>query len=356
MLQPDELKVMLNLPVSSNAINYSTITGANNFNAELTGDWLVTNQNADGGFAWACPGASTRNVSGSTAYALVTMYDLTGDSKYLTAMVKAGDYILANPITFIDGDPNFYSFDASLLDHVSRITGDATYSTYVTTHFWDKLGNGTFGTCDCLNENGYVNAKITNPPLANRNNEIWNFIPLVKAALVRNETTMITEIMNGVLTVLNDTQLDHNLVPVGLASAIYLSKITGIDLNPTAGAWAAADSTRDLADLLVSTFQISSADSTNGAFVWQNACDYVGDPTCADSQTTQAAISALTVFDITAYQSSITKAVSFVNSMQRANGSVTLYIGSLEGEAGSCQIAGEALINLNEIWSYGNTY
>jgi len=309
---------------------------------DAAADWLLTQQTASGGFPWTPGGAVTNNTQGATALGLIGAYQTTGNAAYLNAAKSNGDYILSPAYShYSDGDPRFSTHDPMFLEVLSAVTGDSSYADFTQTNFWDKLSAGVYGEGNDLDAAGFANAVIT----GRTNQGIVELSPwdLSKAAIgahIAGETAARDAFMNGILTGLESTTASDNTYDLfGLSGAIWASAVTGIDLDPTAGRWAAANSTADLAAELINYI------NADGGWIWGTAAD-INDLSNGDVQQTAFSILALAALDPAAYASQISGGRAFIAGLQQPSGQILIYPGAAPGASGSVEVQGEALYAL----------
>ncbi len=301
--------------------------------------WLLAQQTASGGFPWTSGGSIKDNTQGATALGLIGAYYETGNASYLAAAKKTGDYILSPSFRhYSDGDPKFSSHDPLFLEILSAVTGDPSYANFAQTNFWDKLSAGTYGEGNNADAAGFANLVITGRTGQGKVElSPWDLSKTAIGAHIAGETAARDAFMNGILTGLESTTTadnDHDLL--ALAGAIWASAVTGIDLDPTAGRWAAANSTADLAAELVHYI------NANGGWVWSTGAN-INDLINGDLQTTAFSILGLEAFDPTTYAAQISGGRAYILSLQQSSGLLLPYPTATSTTPGSVEVHGEAL-------------
>ena len=309
------------------------------------GDWLVAQQvttgaNA-GAFPWT-PGDTTvyTNTQGASALGLLRLYKLNADSALLNAAILNGQCQITNCIagwTYPNnGTHRFATHDPLFLIELSQFSGDPQYAQYVTDHFWTPLSTSSYGdTADAYDAAGFTShilaGRASIPELA-----AWDISKLVVAAREAGQSTAETAFMNGVLASLNAADGSHTTYDVvGLTGAVWASAVSGIDLDPTSGTWASANSTADLAAMLL------AHQAPGGGFVGSTA-SAVTDAN-ADIQTTGYAMLALATLDRATYLPNLQSAAGFIATLQQPDGEILSYAGAPTNSAGSVESHGEAI-------------
>ena len=162
------------------------------------------------------------------------------------------------------------------------------------------------------------------------------------AAHLAGETAARDALMAAILDGLEGTTAGDTYDVIGLAGAVWASGRTSVDLDPTAGAYAAAGSTADLAVLL--SGMTLSAD--NGAWLWNSTADNT-DPSNADTQSSAFAIMALSSHDPVTYGAQALAGEVFILSLQQGSGQILSYPGAATSESGGVEVHAEALMALD---------
>lgn len=307
---------------------------------ETAANYLLAQQVA-GGFPWTAGGGVFSNTQGTTARGMLLAYLLTQDEAYLNSAIANGNWYLINVATYPDGDPRFDTHTPNFLEQLSAVTGDPQYANFVQTWFWDKLTSGTYGANNDLDAADFgalvVTARAGQGYVAL---SPWDLSATVIAAHIAGETAIRDALMTyGVLNGLESTTAsDYYYDVLGLAGAIWASGVTGIDLNPTAGRYAAASSTADLVTELLSL----TLTSNPGAWLWSSVADDT-DPTNADLQATAFAIMALNAYDRATYLDRIAAGAAFIRSLEESSGEFLSYPTAPPGSIGGVEAHGEAL-------------
>ena len=113
---------------------------------------------------------------------------------------------------------------------------------------------------------------------------------------------------------------------VALSGAIWASAITGMDLDPASGGWAAANSTADLAAILAGLQVSGGAD--DGAF--SDTSDAIPGPGSdgPNAQATAYAMLALNAFDASTYATNINAGFAYLTGLQQGNGQILVKTGA----------------------------
>jgi len=230
-------------------------------------NWLLTQQDASGGFPWTPGGPVTNNTQGPTAQAELMAYSHLSDATYLNAAIATGNYLVPNyPRTYTDGDPKIATHDPLALEKLSIVSNTATYADFVQTNFWDKLSAGTYGESDDLDASAYAALVVdTRASQGLVGMSPWDLAALPVAANIAGETAIRDSfIADGVLYGLNQTNTGDTYDLLGVAGAVWSSAETGIDLDPTSGEFSTDDSTADLAARLAAAQLTNRGDHTGG--------------------------------------------------------------------------------------------
>ncbi len=240
-------------------------------------NWLLSQQDITGGFPWTSGGSVTNNTQGPTAQAELMAYTHLSNVAYLNSAVATGDYLVPTyPRTYTDGDPRFASHDPLFLEKLSIVSNTTTYADFLQTNFWDKLTAGVYGETNDQNAGAYATAGVDGRQAQGLVAlSPWDLSATSIAAHIAGETTIRDAfIYSGVLEGLNRTTAGDTFEVIGLAGAVWASAETGVDLDPTTGAYAADNTTADLAARLAGV-QLSTLDAHSGGW----AAQFPGVPT-----------------------------------------------------------------------------
>ena len=289
------------------------------------GDRLVATQNSDGGWGWPVAGASATNTVAPIAMGLSGAYSATGDANQLTALQKAGTFLLAKT-------NNFSPSDGYLAVELDRVLGGTTYSQYVVTNYYDKLAAGTYnrnGAGTLYNTADYVELIRTSRSGTQANMGAWDIgIGLYAAAKIGADTTAWK---NGTETEVNALDAGNYYAQLGLAGSILGLAASGdTSFDPTSGSYASATDVRDLANTLTG-YQIGG-----GGVTWYGGAMDPGNET---TQETAYSILAWLAVDSATYGSNVAGAAAWLRSEQLSNGG----FGNYAGDAENNEITGEAL-------------
>ncbi|MBI5840908.1 MAG: S-layer homology domain-containing protein [Chloroflexi bacterium] len=307
-------------------------------------DWLLGQQDVSGGFPWTPGGTVTVNTQGPSARGLLKAYEHTGNTLYLDGAGENGDFLVTSyPRTYTDGDPRFATHDPLFLEQLGQVTGDTAYAGFVQTNFWDKLTAGTYGEAndmDAADFGDYVVDGRTSQGIVELSP--WDLSATAIAAHVAGETASRDALMSKILRGLNETTSAYNTYDViGLAGAVWASAVTGVELDPTAGVYASANSNADLVAILL------TMRTTDGAWKWSTTL--TSDPANADTQTTAFAILALNAYSRATYLTDIARGAAYIRGVQDVSGQFLLYPGDTPGSDGSVETHAEALTALVEV-------
>ncbi len=303
------------------------------------GDWLLTQQFPDGSYPSTVGGAPSTDSQGTTSRGMLAAHKFAQDPDHYNSAVRSGDYLINSyPRQFSDGDPDLFPLDPLFLEELTLLTGDQKYASFVQTHFWDKLANGTYGEDNDQDAGDWAE----NLPVYSAYSSWTAMEPAylsltVIAAQYTNELAARDAFMASMLDKLeaiDSSDIDGDLT--GLAGAILASAHTGIDLNPQSGRWASANSTQDLINILVS-YQRSGGDWPYDTGL--RASRYVGDV----SVTTWACM-ALKAWNPQTYATHISKGLAFIKSLQQASGQILTNPGAPTTTTTGVQVHAVALV------------
>lgn len=318
--------------------------------ASVTGDaaaWLVSEQLPNGAFPWT-PGevVAYRNTQGATALGLLRTYERNHDPALLQAAIANGDCQLANCLTGFDwgdGHHRFATHDPLFLGELSAQSGNPAYANFVDAEFWDRLQSGVYGAAadQDLAEyiSGVFSARSSIPELVS-----WDLSKLAIAAHNAGRASETAALMAAIELSLEmggpgsgHTSYDA----IGLSGAIWASAETGIDLDPAAGGWAAANSTADLAAMLA-LGQVSGGPD-NGAF--SDTSDAIPGPNSdgPNSQATAYAMLALNAFNATTYATNINAGFAYLTGLQQGSGQILAKTGAPLNYPGGVETGGEVV-------------
>ncbi|MFH1527138.1 MAG: hypothetical protein ABIG69_10900, partial [Bacteroidota bacterium] len=196
---------------------------------------LVALQNTgDGGWDWIVTdltsgaGSTADNINGVTAQGLLNAYELTGDSSYLDAAKKAGDY-LKNYFGIpgsIDISKRINAFDIVFLYNLGQVSGDISYTAEADALLGDTLTDDNYWAhnygsfCDgsgCTAQDMFD--AISNRRGGNIGIMLWDLSPWVKAAQLGGKFSWA----NDLKTIMNSEYSSLNSGPtyiIGLSGLI----------------------------------------------------------------------------------------------------------------------------------------
>jgi hypothetical protein len=291
----------------------------------LGGQRLAKLQNSDGGWDWPLddgnPLAGTQSDTlGSVGLGLARAYRQTGDPDLRSALLKSGQLLLQKTDDFYANEGAF----AVALDHIFNTTA---YSTHVRTAFYDKLAAGTYydavtGTPN-MTTASYIQKKRDRYIGVEANAAAWDLgLSLCDAASVGAPTAPWAD---AVKTAIEQITLGQEYDVLGLAGALYGLASAGVECDPLAGPFTAADNLQDLADIL------DSWQLLTGGFTYNfDALDEgVGNETL---QETACAALALNAVDRARFWTAIQRADAYVASVQLLTGGWENFVGDPLGE------------------------
>ncbi len=309
-------------------------------------DWLQAQQDAAGWFPWTPSTSPPTNTQGPSGMGMLNAYLHTKSGAYLLSATENGDYMLntmwVNISVYTDGDPRFATHDPLFMESLSLATANSQYADFVQVNFWDKLSAGTYGESNNMGAAEY-GAAVVNGRASQGIVEMspWDLSATAIAAHLAGEDAICAALMGAVLSGLEATTAAGGYDVIGLAGAVWASAITGIDLDPTVGAYSGADSTADLAAALAAV----TTTANDGAWLYDSTLD-PSDSTNADTQTTAFAIAALNAFDRSTYLGQIARGVAFIRSLQQADGQFLCWPGAPLDATGSVEVNAEAISSI----------
>jgi len=292
-------------------------------------DRLTAIQNPDGGWAWPPTGSSAQNTVGPIAMGLAQAYRSTHGSTHYSALIAAGNFLLAKT-------NNFSPSDGYLAAQLDRVFGVTTYTVHVKTHFFDKLASGSYrrgGIGTSYTTEAYVQLIRTSRAGSQANMAAWDIgLGLVGAASVGADTSAW---IAGTKAEINELDGNTYYDVIGLAGAIYGLAFVHEDFDPTAGQHSAASNLTDLANILA-TYQLAS-----GGFTWNSNYVIENDANEMIQETAYAvlALDAVSRISPTAYAVNALKARDYLISVQLSTGGWRNWSGETENN----EVTGEAL-------------
>ena len=114
----------------------------------MPANWLLTQQQPSGGFAFTSGETSTPpNVQAPIIAGLLRAWRRTLNPAFLDAAEQAGLYLRDNQRRFTGGNNSrrFTGADAFVFGELSRALGDPQFRDIADDEFWDALEAGTYG-------------------------------------------------------------------------------------------------------------------------------------------------------------------------------------------------------------------
>ncbi|GAX60604.1 prenyltransferase/squalene oxidase [Candidatus Scalindua japonica] len=293
------------------------------FRASLCGGSI---QNTDGSFTWehgpsdSAPGHA--NITGPIGMGLVSAYGDTGDSDHLTGATKAADYLVSKTSAWVGTYNPFFllkTYDA---------TGTTAYKDKAT-EFFTQLDASTYvGSSGTYNTAGYISAIESGRAGVWNNLRPWEFAPLAYAAqregTAAQTTAFTTALTDGIEALNSSNPSSYYSDILGLSGGVFGLGITGTEFDPTAGSFASAGSTSDLAD------ELASLQNANGSWYWHSNLTSPGTGD-EDSQTTAYAMLALMSVNTSGqYDSEIVAGRNYLLGAQLGSGGFPSYPGGPE--------------------------
>lgn len=279
------------------------------------GDRLVGLQDVDGKWGWPLNAPPTyNNIVGPIGLGLLNAYGQTSDIAHLDSAKAAGDALVLQTESWVG------TYNPMFLLALYDETGDAAYQTQVQT-FFSELANGTYTTSgNDYDTDGFITRVQTAGGRDGvwKNLRPWEFAPLAYAAdvagLPGQAPAFLDAMKQGIDTLdsSNPNAVYSDLI--GLAGGVLGLGWLNEDFDPTAGSFAAASSTDDLADLL------AGYQNVNGSWNWHtNLVSPASDD--EDLQTTAYALLALLANnDSNQYGDEIVSGRNYLLGQQLPNG------------------------------------
>jgi hypothetical protein len=216
---------------------------------EAGADRLIALQNTDGSWDWDVtnatgPTATTHlNIAGVTAMGLLDAYELTGDSKYLTAAEKTGNYLMTE-IGLLPDEQLFNAFNIIFLQHLSDIGGNSTYADFAegkmedlvtTVSYWKDNSHPICGSDGCTAQElidadeDVIRSWSTQPSGI----VVWDMYHYVEAAQTVGENSFANNMSNVLDNYMSQTGFDDTIeyYELGLSGGILGLEKAGIDTS-----------------------------------------------------------------------------------------------------------------------------
>jgi hypothetical protein len=306
-------------------------------------DWLLTQQQVNGGFPFTAGETATpANVQAPILASLLRAWRRTQNPAYLSAATAAGDFLRDNPNRFTAGNNSrrFTGADAFAFQELSRATGDPQYVQIADTEFWAPLAAGNYGPAADWGIAEFIQSEFDRRP--NIEEVVaWDLGWAAIAAFEAGQTALLPALLDGIVASLEtNPELGGALFDlVGLTGAVWAAARIGVDLDPQTGLFAAADSTADLAAEL-----LANQDPASGGFYFNTTFALTPeDPTATDSQVTAFAMLGLDLLDRTQNAAALLAAAGYLESQQQANGQILPFPGASPTGSGGVEIHAESM-------------
>ena len=253
-------------------------------------DHLLTIQNTDGSFT-ALHGPSTAgpgnmNITGPIGMGSLSAYGVTGDASHLSGATSAANFLNAQTFGWVG------TYNPFFMLKTYDVTGNTAYKDKATGYF-TQLTAGTYTGSNGVttyDTAGYISAVQGIRSGGDINLRPWEFAPLAYAAQREGsssqETAFTTALTDGINTLDNTSPGTVWWDMLGLSGGVFGLGLTGTNFDPTAGSFASASSTIDLADML------ANLQNPNGSWYWSSNLT-LPDISDEDSLTTAYAMLAL---------------------------------------------------------------
>jgi hypothetical protein len=302
-------------------------------------DHILTIQNTDGSFTWphgpSTAGPGHTNITGPIGIGLVKAYGVTSDANHLTGASNAASFLVPKISDWVG------TFNPYFLLTAYDSTGNTDYNDKATA-FFTELANGTYTRQSVDYDTAGFITFIQNARGGGVWNNLlpWEFSTLAYAAQrvgISSQASAFLQALKDGIEALDSSDPNSFFVDIlGLSGGVLGLGLTGTDFDPTAGSFASANSTSELADILAN-FQ-----NPNGSWYWHSN---LASPTSSDedTQTTAYAMIALSsVNTFGQYNDEISKARNYLLGIQLGSGGFPSYPGGGE----NIEVEGEALCAL----------
>jgi hypothetical protein len=291
-------------------------------------DHILTIQNTNGSFTWphgpSTAGPGHKNITGPIGMGLLNAYGMTGDVDHRTGATSAADFLNAQTFGWVG------TYNPFFMLKTYDVTGTTAYKDKATEYF-TQLTAGTYTGSNgvtTFNTAGYISAVQSGRSGSFINLRPWEFATLAYSAQREGspsqQAAFLTALTDGINTLDNSNPGSVWWDMLGLSGGVFGLGLTGTDFDPTAGSFASANSTSDLADILAG-FQ-----NLNGSWYWSSN---LGSPDTSDedAQTTAYAMLALmSVNTFGQYNDEITKGRNYLLGTQLTSGGFPSYPGGTE--------------------------
>jgi len=328
---------------------------------------IIGQQCDNGGFGWehADCSATYQNLTGPILLGVLDNYArFSHDIDHLFANLDGGIFALTS--VYPNGEARFATFNPLFLQELAAVTGNTSFTDYVTTRLFDELEAGTYGPND-RDTAGWILEIQTVRTGTWVNLRPWEFstlVPTSEALGNPGQSDLFTQAILDGLDTLDNTDPDNVYSDIlGVAGAVrglaYAQLLTfGDPVN--APLHAGVDGIDNLEDLAA---YLASLQNPDGSWYWHSNLATPGEDD-KDVQTTAYAVLALVQVDrlVTAdYQAAAEVARDWIVSLQQPDGGILSYPGGdenteVEGEALSAMLAVEPLIFYDDLESGGTSF
>lgn len=306
--------------------------------------WLRSIQTPSGTYPWRLGGPFFPDSQGATARGMLVAHRASGDPDGLASAVATGDFLVYSyPRRFANGDVDMFPLDPLFLEELSIVTGDSRYADFVQQHLWDRLNAGTYGASRNRNAAQWASSMPVFESYAS-----WvAFRAYYRAyaamgAHVAGEAAIRDAVMKDLVLRLEAiTTSRHAADLTALASSIWASAHTGINLDPKAGRWASSQTTADLVGVLVS-YQRPAGD-------WPYDTSSAAEAHVGDVSVTSWAAMGLGAWDRASHADRIDAGLAFVRDQQQSNGQILTNPGYPPDTETGVQVHAEAMVALGTL-------
>lgn len=271
------------------------------------GSWLLPFQLESGAFPFSESDPSVfPNVQSAPGLGMLTAYQASCrqgacEQAFLNSAIANANYLMGggfgnfSPNT---GFPRIRAGDPIFFVRLSAQTGDPQYADFIQTNFWQRLADGIYGPQNNWGIEEYVEAELERRGAQAATGKVvapWDLAMIAWAASEAGITQFNTALANGARTGLTFAADASTVIGssgydvVGLAGAVWVGALTGINVVPPSGPWAGvAENNLGLARFLLE-FQ-----AENGGFLQSSAA---GLPPAVQNTVTQSTGYAILALD-----------------------------------------------------------
>ena len=297
-------------------------------------DRVVATQYTDGKWGWPINVPPTYdNITGPIGLGLVSAYGVTADANHLNSAMLAGDSLVGMTADWVG------TYNPMFLVKLADATGNASYLTQASS-FYDDLRNGTYTRKGTDYDTAGFIAMVQAGRSGTWSNLLpWEFAPLAYAASRVGTQAQVDAFVQAIKDGIDQLDSSKYCDVLGLAGGVMGLSWMGEDFDPTAGAFAAASSTAELADML------AALQNPNGSWYWMSSLSSPGQGDEDVQTTAYAMLALLAANDSGQYDDEILRARDYLCDLQLGNGGWPSY--PPDGQEYS-EVNGEAIWALSD--------